>query len=174
MNDVIPPIPSRWTGEAFTPLTPHWQRIADRHFAIGEVRNLVPEEQRSRNTHNHQFAEIGVAWRNLPEAMALRFPTADSLRKHALIKAGYATVTEHVTASQAEATRLAAVIGALDPYSVVEIRRNVVAHYRAQSQSLRAMGAREFQRSKQATLEIVAEMVGVSAAALTREAGRAA
>lgn len=174
MNDAMPPIPFRWTGEGFTPATAHWQRIADKHYAIGEIRNLVPEEQRSRISHNHQFAEIGDAWRTLPEHLAERFPTADALRKHALIKAGFATITEHVCDSAAEAQRLAAVIASLDPYSVTEIRRNIVRHLRAQSQSLRAMGRQDFQRSKQACLEIVAEMIGVSATTLSANVGRAA
>lgn len=174
MTDIVPPIPHRWTGDGFVPASPHWQRIADRHYAIGEVRNLVPEEQRSHKSHAHQFAEIGDAWRTLPEHLTERFPTAEALRKHALIKAGFATVTEHVCGSQAEAQRLATVIASLDPYSVTEVRRNVVRHLRAMSQSLRAMGRQDFQRSKQACLEIVAEMIGVPAGTLSANVGRAA
>lgn len=174
MTDIVPPIPMRYTGESWVPLTPHWQRVADKHYAIGEIRNLVPEEQRSRASHGHQFAEIGDAWRTLPEHLAERFPTAEALRKFALIKAGFATVTEHVCGSQAEAQRLASVIAGLDPYSVTEVRRNVVRHLRAMSQSLRAMGREDFQRSKQGCLEVVADLIGVPASTLSANVGRAA
>lgn len=174
MTDAVPPLPFRWDGEAFRPLNEHWARRADAAYAVGEVRNLVPEEQRSRATHNHQFAEIAEAWRNLPEHLSTLFPTADALRKYALIQAGFADVTTFACASMAEARRTAVVVATLDPFAVVKVERDTVLRLTAKSQSLRSMGRDEFQRSKTACLEVVAEMIGVPAHELRQNTARAA
>jgi hypothetical protein len=172
MSDALPPIPFTYDGEAMVPLNAHWARRADALFVVGETYVLVPHEERSPNSHKHQFAEINEAWQSLPENLSALYPTPDSLRKYALIRAGFANVTTFAVTSGAEAVRLAAAIQTIDPFSVVEVRRDAVLRYTARSQSMKAMGKADFQRSKQAVLEIVAEMIGVSSSDLSREAGR--
>ena len=103
--------------------------------------------------------------------MAGRDPSRGPLETKKAIEAAQ---REHVCGSQAEAQRLATVIASLAAYSVTEARRNVVRHLRAMSQSPRAMGREDFQRSKQECLEAVAKLIGVPAATLSANVGRAA
>jgi hypothetical protein len=167
------PLPCRWTGEAFEPL-PRYRSECDRHYVVGEVYRLTEHVERSQASHNHYFAAIAEAWANLPEREAERFATDVHLRKYALIKCGYANQQDFVAQSKAEAVRLAAAISSIDEYAVVTIAGNVVTRWTAKSQSMPAMGKKDFQASKQAVLDYVAGLVGVTPEALNREAGKAA
>ena len=80
------PQPFRWSGSAMEPIRP---RAADRAYVIGEVYTLDIWEPRSTASHNHEFAWLAEAWRNLPENLADLYPTPEHLRKRALIDAGY-------------------------------------------------------------------------------------
>jgi hypothetical protein len=167
----IPPLAYDWDGEAMRPRHP---KLADRHYVIGESYVLAPYEVRSRSSHCHQFAAINEAWMNLPESLAERFPTAEHLRKFALIRAGYCDSQTHVASSRAEAVRIAAFIRPTDEFAVVTVEGPTVTRYTAKSQSERAMGKAEFQRSKQAVLDVIAELIGVTPESLSASAGRAA
>lgn len=171
MTKAIPPMLFYWDGESLIPKIP---RMADRHFVVGETYTLVEHHDRSQATHSHYFASLNEAWKNLREADALRFPTAEHLRKWAMVKAGYADERTIVCVSTEEAARAAAHIRALDGYAVITVSEGVVRVYTAKSQSKAAMGAAEFQKSKQAVLDIVSDLIGVDAANLRQEAGRAA
>lgn len=166
-----PPIPFTWDGEAMIPKIP---RLADRYYVVGEQYRLVPEEQRSRKTHDHFFASVHEAFLNLPEHLAEQYPTEDKLRKHCLIKAGYADETTFVCGSKAEAVRLQAFLRPIDECAIIVAREGTVRRYVAQSQSKRAMGAKVFQESKQKVLDILAEMIGVTPEALAANTQRAA
>jgi hypothetical protein len=166
-----PPIWFNWDGEAMVPKHP---RIADKHFVVGEPYCLVPHEERSVNSHRHYFAAINEAWSNLPEDLVEQFPTPERLRKYALVRAGYADERSIVCASKAEAQRVAAFIRPMDQYAVVTVSESVVRVYTPQSQSMRAMGKKAFQESKDKVLNVIAQMIGVSAETLASEARRAA
>ena len=163
------PLPFRWTGEAFEPL-PRARRACAEAFVIGEVYTLAEEKARSSNSHRHYFAMVNEAWATLPEHMAAQFPTAEHLRKFALIKAGFADSRQIVAASKAEALRIAAFIRPLDEYGVVSVEGAVVTHWTAQSQSTRAMGGKRFQESKSAVLDYIASLSGAQAGDLGRAA----
>lgn len=167
------PIPFRWEGDAFRPL-PTWGKRCDEMFVIGQVYQLVEHEDRSIRSHNHYFAAVAEAWANLPENLTEKFPTAEHLRKFALIKAGYADSRTMVASSKAEALRLAAFVRPMDDYAVVTVSEAVVTVWAARSQSMKAMGKKDFQASKDAVLGIVAEMIGTTPTALTSNAGKAA
>jgi hypothetical protein len=149
-------------------------RLADRHFVIGETYPLAVQEARSHQTHAHFFAALNEAWQNLPADAAERFPTAEHLRKYALIRAGFRDERSIGCSSKAEAQRLAAFVRPMDDFAVVIPSEATVTVYTAKSQSMRAMGKAEFQRSKQAVLDVVSEMIGVKPAELHNEAGQAA
>lgn len=170
----LSPITYVWTGEALEPVSPFMRRLANKDLVVGEQYTLVEEQPRSAKSHAHFFAVISEAHVNLPEHLAERFPTAEGLRKYALIKAGYRDERTIVAASKAEALRLAAFIRPMDEFAIVTVNEAVVTVYTAKSQSLRAMGKADFQASKDAVLGIVAAMVGTTPDALRREAGRAA
>lgn len=162
-----------WSGDHMVPLT----RFADRarkQYTVGEKYRLVEEHERSQVTHNHYFATIEEAFRNLPEDIAASYPTSTHLRRWALCKAGYADERSIVATSNEEARKIAAFIRPSDPYAVITVSGNVIKVFTAQSQSKKAMGAKTFQDSKTKTLDIIAGLVGVDADALASNAGKAA
>lgn len=175
MNDAAPPaLPFRWDGEGFFPVARNWALIADKYFVVGEVYRLEVREERSAASHNHYFASVVEAHQNLPEKLAQRFPTPDHLRRFALIKAGFREERSVVCASPAEAQKVAGFIKPMDDYAVVMVRDSVVIVYTAKSQSVRAMGKDEFQKSKDAVLEVLATIIGTTRDSLIKNAGGSA
>lgn len=167
------PVTFTWDGEAMVPLQ-RFRLLCDRQFVVGETYTLVPHEDRSQSSHNHFFAAVTEAWKNLPEDIAEHYPTAEHLRKWALCKAGYADERSIVCASKAEAQRVAAFIKPMDTFAIVVVRDATVKVFTPQSQSMRAMGKKVFQESKDAVLGIVTHLIGVKPADLAEQAKSAA
>lgn len=167
--DTFPPLAFNWDGEHFTPLHP---RRADRFLTVGENYMLASYEDRSDATHKHEFAWLRDAWANLPEAMADIYATPEHLRKRALIDAGFYNETIIDAGSNAAALRVASAIRNRSDFSLVIVRGPAVVIRDAKSQSRRSMNKAEFQKSKEAILEIVSAMIGVAPAEL--EASEAA
>lgn len=167
------PLPYRWTGEAWEPLQ-GFRRRADAEFVIGDVSHLEVVERRSEKSHNHYFAAIADAWRSLPEDLVEQFATPEHLRRRALIATGWRDQTSIVASSKAEARRLAAFIRPIDEFSVVAVNECVVVRMTAKSQSLKAMGAKDFQASKTDVLDWIAGQIGTTRDTLVRSAGRMA
>ena len=84
-----PPILCTWTGTGFDPASRVWAKRADESYVVGAQYMVEAREARSIASHNFYFAAVHEAFLNLPEAMAERFPSADHLRKYALIRAGF-------------------------------------------------------------------------------------
>ncbi len=167
------PIPYRWSGSSFEPL-PRFVKECDATYVIGEVYRLAPVNERSIATHAHEFAWLDEAWQNLPEAIADQYPSVEHLRKRGLIAAGYYDETIVDAGSNAAAIRVAAAFRSREEFALVIVRGHFVIIRTAKSQSRRAMNAKEFQTSKTALMEVVANLIGVSPDQLGREAGRAA
>jgi hypothetical protein len=125
-------------------------------------------------SHNHQFAWVHDAWMNLPESLALEYPTSEHLRKRALVEAGYYDEQAIEVGSLAAAVRVARAIQAREEFSLVFARKTFVIIRTPKSQSRRAMGAKVFQESKTAILDVIAQMIGVAPEQLLNEAGKAA
>ena len=106
-------IPARWTGEGFSPMG-RWAQKCSEQFVVGEIYNIEEVTGRSLASHNHYFASILEAWKNLPEDMMDEFATSEHLRKRALIRTGYADHRQIVASSKAEALRIAAFIRPID------------------------------------------------------------
>jgi hypothetical protein len=149
-----------WTGEAMQPLA-RFARDADKRFVIGQRYTLDEIQERSSRSHAHYFASVGNAWSNLPDHIAAQFPTAEHLRKHALIRTGFRDERSIACSSKAEALRLAAFIKPMDEYAIVTVSGPLVSVYTAKSQSCRAMGKQDFQRSKDAVLAFLDELLGI-------------
>lgn len=160
----VKPSAFRWDGESFRPLR---QTTADLDLSIGSVYWLVEHHDRSEISHRHQFAWLREAWLNLPEELADRFPSPEHLRKAALIESGFYDEEIIDCGTKETALRVAAYIRR-DDFVHVVTRGPLVVVRTAKSQSLRAMGAADFQASKQALLETVAAMIGVSVERLER------
>ena len=167
------PVSFRWTGETMEPLK-WFHNICASIFVIGQTYTLEEIKDRSSASHRHYFACIHDAWLNLSEAAAVQFPTSEHLRKIALIASGYADIRTLPCSSRAEALRLAAFIRPIDTYAIVHVKEAVVTVSTAQSQSVRAMGAKEFQASKTKTLDYIAVQIGTTPAQLERNAREAA
>lgn len=156
--NTLPPITFRWDGERMAPLHP---RRADRLYVVGEVYSLAPYQERSQVSHNHEFAWLNEAWQQLPEDLADLYPTSEHLRKRALIEAGFYDETVVDAGTNAAALRVATGFRSLDEFALVIVRGPIVLYRKAKSQSRRAMGAKTFQESKTAIMEIISEMIGV-------------
>lgn len=167
------PLLCEWTGEGFRPLG-RSAREADAQFVIGQRYRLAEIEERSQSSHNHEFAWLAEAWRNLPEDLTDEYPSPEHLRKRALVQAGYYDEQIIDAGSNAAALRVAAAIRVRSEFSLVIVRGPIVVIRDPKSQSRRAMGNKLFQESKSAVMEIVSNLIGVAPDELRREAGRAA
>ena len=175
MTDALPKIPARYMGDGeFKATTPHWQRIADKSFVVGEVYDLQHEEPRSGNSHRHYFAELTDAWRNLPERWAERLPTVEHLRAYALIRTGFADSRTFVARSASQAIDLRNFLRPCDPFSIVQADASTVTIWTAQSQSMRAMGKARFEDSKRKVLDYAAALIGATREDLAQNAREAA
>jgi hypothetical protein len=161
-------LPCVWNGEAFEPL-PSFRKRADGAFVVGQVYHMEPVEERTARAHRHYFALLNEAWQSMPEDFAERFPTPESLRKFALIKAGFADSRQLVAASRAEALRLAAFIRPMDEYALVSVSEAVVTVWTAQSQSMRAMGKERFKASKDGVLAAIEELLDLEPGTLGKQ-----
>ncbi|HEX5935899.1 MAG TPA: hypothetical protein VFY63_17195, partial [Pseudorhizobium sp.] len=154
------PLPFIWTGEAFEPANRHWARKCDQRFVVGQTYTLDEIHVRSSATHAHYFAMLHDIWQSLPERYAEQFPTEEHMRKYALIRTGFHTMTQHACKSAAEAERLATVIRPYDSYQLVTVRDSVVTVYHAISQDYRSMDKKAFAESKEKVLDWCASLIG--------------
>jgi hypothetical protein len=156
-------VPLRYDGEGvFTALRGHWKRL-DRELVIGEIATWEQKFGRSTKSHDHYFALVRDARKNLPESLDGVFLSDDHLRKFALIKAGYCTETKMVFQDKDGALRACAFMQGLDPYAICEPDGCLVTMWRAQSQSMKSMDGATFQKSKEAVLQVISEMIGSDA-----------
>jgi hypothetical protein len=162
-----PAIPMMFDGITFTPV-PSFAKRAREHYGAGEIVDLAPVQGRSPPSHRHYFAAVRECWLSLPDEQSERFGSPDHLRRWALVKAGFRDERSVVCASKAEAKRVAAFIKPMDDYAVVIVREAVVIVYTAKSQSVRAMGKQEFQASKEAVLNVLADLLGTPVAAIPK------
>lgn len=162
-----------YDGEAMIPL-PRFAKLCDQQFVVGQEYRLAELQERSISTHNHFFACVHEAWKNLSDDQAERFATADHLRKFALIKCGFYDEQSIVLSSAKDALKVSAFIAAMDEYAIVTVSGPVVRKFTAKSQSIPAMGKKDFQASKQAVLDFLSGSIGVDTGTLAENAGRAA
>ena len=163
-----PPLAFRWDGEAMVPQRP---QLADRYYVVGEVYTLEERLERSLASHRQYFASLNEAHANLPDEMAQRWPTVDHLRKFALIRTGFRDERSVACSSKAEAIRVATFIEPMDPFALVVVSNALVTVYTARSQSMKVMGKEDFQRSKDAVLDYVAQMIGSTQTEVERATG---
>lgn len=166
-----------WEGDGFKPSSSYFAKRCDERFVIGEKYMLVEHLERSSQSHNHFFASVADTWSNLPDDLAVQFATPDILRKHALIMTGFRRERKFIASSKAEARKIAAFLrpqSVRDDYAFISVNDCVVIEWKAKSQSYREMGKEDFQRSKQAVIDFLAELIGVTTETLSANAGQAA
>lgn len=170
------PYTMRWDGEAFHPASQRIALVCDKDLVVGLTYQVEVRQERSKASHDQQFAEVAEAWKNLPERYHFE-PWAQSpthLRKYALIRTGFCHTQTYPCGSHAEAERWAANLRPLDEYSIVTVAGTVVHRFTAESQSYRAMGKKRFQDSKTDVLDFIAGMIHVEPTTLSANAERAA
>ena len=168
-----PPLLFSWDGEAMTPVGRHG-KTADEHFVIGRKYILVEQQERSAASHNHEFAWLNEAWKNLPESLAELYPSPLHLRKRALIEAGFYDEEIVDAGTSAAAIRVASAFRHREEFSLVIVRGPIVVIRSAKSQSRRAMDKKDFQASKTAVMEVVSALIGVKPTDLAENAAEAA
>jgi hypothetical protein len=152
-----------WNGSAMVPTRPDAARGVyelARHYWLEEV------DERSWISHRHEFAFIADAWGNLPEALMELYPTPEHLRKAALIATGWYRENLIEAGSKEGARRVAAYVKGSDEFAHVVISGPAVIVKKARSQrthGLDRMQRKEFEASKQAILNWIANLIGVSA-----------
>jgi hypothetical protein len=172
MSDKVRPVPFFWNGDAMTP-HPRFKALCNKQFCVGEEYVLTVLESASTISRNHYFASLRDVWMNLPEGDT-RFPSEVHMRKYLLIKAGFSDEKSIVCDTARDANNLARLARSLDGYAVIVISGKVVKIYTAKTQSAVAMKKDEFQASKQAVLELAAELIGTTPAELKKHVGKAA
>ena len=103
--------------------------------------------------------------------------TSEPLRKYALIKCRFCNTQTFPCATNAEAERWAKRLRPMDEYSIVKVEGNVVYVFTAMSQKMRGIGAMDkatFQKSKQAIMDFLDDLIGVSRGSTVENARRVA
>lgn len=165
---------ARWDGEVLTPTGHYGLSAAREAMEPGDVVIVEIDHPRSQNSHRHQFAEINEAWRHLPESLqeAPWAASPETLRKHALIATGFADTYSIDCGAKATAERVRMALASAEAgkhgYAIAKVRGPLVVVWTPQSQSMRAMGGKRFQESKQAVLNWIAAQIGVETEELRR------
>ena len=81
------------------------------------------------------FAQLRDVHANLPGHLRQRWPSTETLRKHALIAAGHCDVMTVAAGSKAAVEPLMKAFQAMDGYSIVEPTGTILTIYRARSMS---------------------------------------
>jgi len=126
----------------------------------GSIAAWQTVEVRSGKSHRHYFAAVHQAWLNLPEHLVDEFPSSEHLRKYALIKSGFCTMTKLACKTNADAINVCTLMSKMDTYAICEVTGGVVTVRQAYSQSIPAMGRKKFQESKDAVFRVLSELIG--------------
>ena len=168
----IRPIVFVWNGTEMVPM-PRMQKQCDMQYVVGEEYVLTVLEARSRESHNHYFAVLHLAWLNLPEDIAPNYPKPEHLRAKALVETGWCVERHFPCETRDHALRLASYVRSNNAYAVIAVRGNVVHIFEPMSQSAQAMGREAFQKSKDDVFEFIAGLLGVYPTLLRKETGKA-
>lgn len=159
--DLAPMHTFKWTGEVMTPV--RLEAVA-KAYVTGQRYALEEVSERSWISHRHEFAWVMEAWQNLPEALVEKFPSAEHLRKSALVATGWHRETIIDAGNAKAALRVAAFARGQDEFSHVVTRGSTVIVRHPRSQRMRGndrMNREEFQKSKDDILSWIAALIGV-------------
>jgi hypothetical protein len=159
--------------EAMVP-SARYRNVAKRQFGAGGEYVLDEVNERSLASHSQYFAALKDYFDNVPEKMAARWPSPVHFRRWLLVEAGWFDEKEFELFSEKHAKALATFIRTEDAYARLTIHGKKVIVRRAKSQSLKAMGKDDFEKSKRDVLELAEQLVGVPRRVAMKNAGRAA
>ncbi len=147
-----------WRGNAFYPSRGLLLAMQER-YETGKAYVVDIKETRSASSHRHFFAQLKDLWQSMPEAISLQFPTVEHLRASALIATGWYDETQFHMANNDEAMKLASYQKAEDTMKAVAVNGNVVVVRSPKSQSMKTMGRKDFQKSKDDVLAYADDLV---------------
>ncbi len=161
----------RWDGKAMVPKT----ALAGEQYEVGEFYNMEVIAARSWKSHKHYFAELHEGWANLPEKYDLEWwaQSAGHLRAYALIRTGWAHNEVTLCDSEKEAIRWATRVRPQHKYGIVIPKAKTVVEYWPVTQAVtgkHGMGFKDFQKSKDAVLNFISDLTGVTREQLSRAA----
>lgn len=168
---------ARWDGQTLTPTGHYGLAAARESMNPGDVVIVAVDHPRSASSHKHQWAEIAEYWRHLPEALQMEEWAAnpETLRKHALIVTGYRNTYQIDCGANATADRVKKALKDAEAgkhgYAIAKARGPVVIVWTPESQSMRAMGHKRFQESKDAVLNWISQQIGTTPEQLKRNVG---
>jgi hypothetical protein len=151
-----------------------YRKVAEQQFGAGGEHVLEEVAERSHASHGHYFAALNDLFNNVPEKMAPRWPTSSHFRAWLLIESGFFDEKEFDMTSERHAKALATFVRTNSPFARISIHGQKVIVRTAKSQSTKAMGKDEFQRSKDAVLDLASQLVGVTKSDAMKNAGRSA
>lgn len=158
----------RYNGACLVPARPE---LAERWFRTDQFYFMEPHNERSWRKHKAYFASLAEAWASLKSD---EYPSVECLRKHALIRTGWYEERMLTCESAEAAERVAAFIRPMDQYAIVSVSQWVVRVWTARSQSYKAMGRADFDRSMDDVLNFVAGLIEVTREQLDEQGGFAA
>lgn len=151
-----------WDGEHLSPIFGANTKLANARLVVGQRYAVTVEEPRNMAAHRGFFARLHEAWQSLPDDLMGDYPTSEHLRHRALIRTGFSKMTDVVAASPAHALTIAAAFQEMDGYALVLIEDRAVRIWRAESQSVRAMGSQRFKQSIDAVEGWVSDLLGIT------------
>jgi len=107
------------------------------------------------------FAILRDIHGNLNDDLRRRFPSSETLRKHALIAAGWCDVMTVLAGSKSAAPGIAAAFQMKIPYCIIDIRGEVLTIYTAKSMSRPAMLKHQFLEVSEKALDWIMEQTGI-------------
>lgn len=151
------PLPSQFAGEWWVPAS-YAEKLED----------ALREDMREKSSLRGYMAEINKLWKNIPEKFekAPWAKSSDAFRKFGLIKTGFCDVSIDCFANQEDAIRAAARIGYMarmaHGFAITRAKGDTVECITPHSQSLKAMGKEQFNKSKADVLDYCRGIVGVT------------
>ena len=170
--DVVDDHGEVWRTLAMVPI-PRYGNVARRQFGdAGTEHTLAPFEERSMRSHSQYFCALGDYFDNLPHIENTPWPTEEHFRAWLLIETGWCEQKEFECINAMHARRLAEHIRIDEPYSRIKLHGKMVTVRKPKSQSVAAMGKRDFEESKRAVLTLAEGLTGISRTEMMKHAGR--
>lgn len=165
------------TADGMRPLAFHRELFA-REFEIGKRYSLIEFDERSPENHNHLFMLITGYWHNWPENYPRELPSAETLRKHALIQTGHYIHAEMAHASLEAATAYVRDFLLHVDYaegSIVSTPNGTATVMRiAKTLKKKVMEAAEFNKAKADVLDFCQSVTGIAPEQMEREVKKGA
>ena len=107
------------------------------------------------------FAQIRDVHSNLRDEHRQRWPSAEIMRKHALINVGYCDSMQVAAGSKAAAPRIADAFKHMDRYCLVDVRDSVLTVFTARSMSRNSLRKPQFHEVAEAALHWIFQQTGI-------------